>query len=54
MFTYDRFLFIMTFRNFDVSDCQLAFDILNMIFVLGIDFQTKFNDFLNVILTNFW
>lgn len=44
-FTYDRLLFTMTFRNFDVTDFQLVLDILNALFVTNHDFQTRYNDF---------
>ena len=49
VFSYDRFLFTIAFRNFDSADFQLVLDILNAIFVKGIDFQSKYNDFMNVI-----
>jgi hypothetical protein len=50
IFTYDRFLFIIAFRSFDQSDLQLMYQILNLLFVQNPDFQSKFNDFFNVIL----
>lgn len=42
------FSFLKTFRSFDSNDTQIAFQILNLLFVQNMDFQTKLNDFFNV------
>ncbi|CAF0729586.1 unnamed protein product [Brachionus calyciflorus] len=47
LFTYDRFLFIMTFRSFDENDSQLCFKILDFVFIHNTDFINKFNHFFN-------
>jgi len=48
VFTYDRFLFIMTFRSYDLNDYQLALKILHILLIKNQDFQTKYNDFVNL------
>lgn len=48
VFTYDRLLLILTFRNFDTADFQIVLEILNALFVKGADYQTKYGDFVNL------
>ncbi|RNA27996.1 mediator of RNA polymerase II transcription subunit 23 isoform X2 [Brachionus plicatilis] len=45
LFSYDRFLYIMTFRSFDENDCLLSFEILNLVLTNNMDFSSKLNDF---------
>jgi mediator of RNA polymerase II transcription subunit 23 len=47
LFTYDRFLFIMTFRSFDVNDFQLSLNILYLLFHKNVDFNSKFNSYMS-------
>jgi mediator of RNA polymerase II transcription subunit 23 len=47
IFSYDRFLLIMTFRSFDAADFQIALHLLYLLFVHDRTFQTKYNDFVN-------
>lgn len=48
IFSYDRLLFIMTFRNFDCTDFQLALEILNALFCKSPDFRNKHSEFVNL------